>query len=155
MTKELNQTETMVEEEICCADPPVDCCADSRNLSIGACALFEDPIVPSTGSFELRCAGRIIKPRIRIRVCNNKKVIMAVVVCDNDPTIGGVANPNFGTILGYKVVEFTSNPTPTGCSVNEVTGICFAIPGDPCAPRNLIIKVIAHYSPDPLCTFLP
>ena len=121
------------------------CCADEDipPIELTACDLWP----AKSSSHDLLCTGRILKLTVHLNnVCANQLINMAVVICD--ATAGSTT---FGNTLGYKVASFTT-PTNTGttnsCNTGlNVTGFCFAIPGDPCVAKKISVKVVAQYVP--------
>ena len=115
------------------------CCASTADHHLGVCEFWPE----RSSNHSLLCTGRILRLTVHLnKVCANRLINMAVVICD------ATAGPT-GQTLGYKVV---SVPTPSGDSCNnaiglDVKGFCFAIPGDPCEVKLISVKVVAQYVP--------
>lgn len=119
------------------------CCSASQPITFDPCAAIQDFTVENV---TLGCQGRLLKIRVDLdRVCIGRDINIGVLVCE------GVGNPPTFFIRGFKACTVTVPPvTPgqTGCRDNfRVDEFCFVLPEESiCNPRNVVVKVIAHYS---------
>ena len=113
--------------ECCCEEPvPVtfEGCEDSK-------------ILPITVA-NLNCEGRLLIVDVTVTACENRKVAVGVLICDDEET-----KP-----LRFKVCEacMPESKTPGANCVQHTFRFCFIFETDLCSPLSLKVKTFAEYA---------
>ncbi|MDO6355079.1 hypothetical protein Q3V94_08310 [Caloramator sp. CAR-1] len=147
-----NQKERLLNEEVNCevcsqSSTGVGCeccCNGSQNITFKPC---EDVIDYTVGPYDLKCEGRFLKVRVRLKnVCCNRKINVGVLVCE----------PVDGTFYtrGFKACQIVV--PGTGCKDVTIDEFCFVFPDeDLCRSKTYVVKVVAHYAEFPSFSFCP
>lgn len=133
------EEEDLQVEKLSNCEPPVtpscDCCLETKKeVTFNPC---EDMKEVTVENVLLKCEGRFLKVKVKFnKVCTGRKVIIGVIVCDDD------------TVKGFRTCEITIPGTPGHCVDNVAVGdFCFVIPEENlCTQRKFKVTVVAHYS---------
>ncbi|MDR5587051.1 MULTISPECIES: hypothetical protein [Clostridium] len=112
----------------CCCNEAVDAnfvgCEESRNVPIEIT--------------NLKCQGRLLIVDVTVTACENRKVAIGVLVCDEEEE----------DVLRFKVCEacMPESTTPEIPCVENTFRFCFGFETDLCDPLSLKVKTFAEYA---------
>lgn len=111
------------------------CCSVTTPVTIEAC---KDSATLPLEITELKCTGRLLMVDVTVTACQNRSVIVGVIVCDS------IENK----VLRFKACEacMPESRDPNIPCVQHTFNFCFVFQEDLCSSLPLSIKTIAEYS---------
>ena len=131
-----------------------DCCEPVEEVVFSECDTVVDLDLPNdTGSYDLKCNGRLLLLGVRLRnICPNRRIALGVIATE---VISGIEYSR-----GFKAMTISAQPpASTPCTPLFIRPITFIFPedvdGSPdlCDERVFKIRVIAHYMDTGLTSF--
>ena len=128
--------------EMCSQCGEVCACGDkTEEVTLCACDEFKEYVVRNV---RLHSEGRILTVRVQLKdVCPDRKIRLAVLLFEKE------CHEN--ELKGLRTAEIKLPCNLCGCVDEIIVGdFCFVLPEDQiCSRKEVIIKVIAHYSSFP------